>query len=73
MAAIPTWTCQIARDFIETDVAMRDLQEQLHGTLEPDMKTPDAGGLDQHLVIEIAEGCVFEPRHQKSSADGIRL
>ncbi len=39
-------------------------------TLQPHMKASLASGLNHHAVVQIPKRHVFQPRHQKSSADG---
>ena len=64
---------QILRDFVHAHIAVIDLDEKLHRTLQPDMQTPDTGRLNNDTVVQIPQCRVFEPGHQKSSAEGIRL
>jgi hypothetical protein len=64
---------QVFCDLIKANVAMNYLEKQLDGALHPDIKAPDARCLDNDSVIQIPQGGIFEPRHQKSSADGMRL
>lgn len=42
MAAVAFWTRKVFRYFIEIHVAMIDLDQQLHGTLQPRMQAPRA-------------------------------
>ena len=73
MAAPWGWAGKVFRDFVETNVSVIDFEEKLHRALQPDMQASQAGGLNKVVVIEIAQVGVFKPRHQKSSADGMRL
>ena len=73
MTAVALWTGKILRNFVHMDVAMIDLDEKLHRALQPCVKASHAGCLDDDGVIKVAKASVFEPRHQKSSADGILL
>jgi hypothetical protein len=59
--------------FIESHIAVHDLQQELQWTLRPHMQAPHAGSFDHHGVVQIAKCHVLQPRHQKSSADGMRL
>jgi hypothetical protein len=73
MAAAGGRAGEVFRHFVEMHVAVIGLEEKLHGALQPCMQAAQASRLDQIVVIEIAQAHVFEPCHQKSSADGIRL
>lgn len=73
VAAIPLWTREILGHFVHPHIAVIDLDQKLHRALQPCVEAAHARGLDDDAIIEIAEACVFQPRHQKSSADGIRL
>jgi hypothetical protein len=63
----------VLRDFVEVHVAVINLDEKLHRALQPDMQAAQARRLDYDAVIQVTQSRVFEPRHQKSSADGMRL
>jgi hypothetical protein len=67
------WAGQVFGDLVQMHIAMNYLQKKLSRTLQPNMQAPDAGGFDDHAFVKVAEGRVFKPRHQKSSADGMRL
>ena len=61
------------RDFIELNVAVADLEQELQRTLQPHVKAPHTGGFDNDAIVQIPQRHIFQPRHQKSSADGMRL
>jgi hypothetical protein len=73
MAAACFWASEVLGDFIHINVAVNDFKKKLNGALQPDVQASYARSLDDDGVVQIAEGGIFEPRHQKSSADGIRL
>jgi hypothetical protein len=73
MTAAHFWASEVFRHFVKMHVAMNDLEKKLQRALLPNVKAPHAGCLNDNAIIEIAERRVFEPRHQKSSAEGIRL
>jgi hypothetical protein len=54
-------------------VAVINLDEKLHRALQPDVQAAKARRLDDDAVIQVTQSCVFKPRHQKSSAEGMRL
>ena len=64
---------QMLRHFVETHVAVNDLEKKLNWALQPDMQAPDAGRFDDDAIVQVSQGRVFEPGHQKSSAEGMRL
>jgi hypothetical protein len=49
------------------------LDEKPHRALQLCEEAARAGRLYDHGVVKIAEAGVFEPCHQKSSAEGMRL
>jgi hypothetical protein len=63
----------VLRDFVEVHVTVINLDEKLHGALQPDMQAAQARRLNDDAVIQVTQSRVFEPRHQKSSAEGMRL
>jgi hypothetical protein len=67
------WTRQMLRHFIEMDIAMGDLNQQLQRTLLPNVKAPHTGAFDDRSLVQIPQCGIFKPSHQKSSAEGIRL
>jgi hypothetical protein len=73
MAAAEDRTGKVFCNLVQAYVAVIDFEEKLHGALQPDVQTSQAGGFDDGAVVEIAQVDVFEPAHQKSSADGMRL
>jgi len=73
MTAARPWASQVSCNLIEAHVAVIDFDEELHGTLQPDMQTSETRRLQKHAVIQILERSVPLPIHQKSSAEGIRL
>jgi len=73
VTAAGPWTSQMLRDFIEAHVTMVNLNEKLHRSLHPNVRASEAGCLDNHAVVQISQRGIFEPTHQKSSAEGIRL
>ena len=64
---------KIFRNFVESNVAVNYFEQELHGTLQPHMQASHTGCLDDDVVIQIPKRMVFQPSHQKSSADGMRL
>ena len=64
---------KIFRNLIELNVPVNDLQQKLDRTLQPHMKAPLTSGLNHHAIVQIPKRHVFQPRHQESSADGMRL
>ena len=60
-------------DLIEPYIAVVHLQQQVQGTLQPYVKATHTSGFDQYIVVQIPKGNIFKPRHQKSSAEGMRL
>ena len=73
MAAAGGRAGEVFCNLVEVHVAVIDFEEKLHGALQPDVQTSQAGGFDDGAVVEVAQVDVFEPAHQKSSADGMRL
>ena len=73
VTAIPLRTGKIFCHFIEMDIPMIHFDEKLQRTLQPHIEAAQAGRLYDRPVVEIAERRVLQPRHQKSSALGIRL
>jgi len=73
VTAISPGACEILGDFIETNVAVGDLDQKLQRTLQPDVQAPDTRRFNDHAIIEVTQRGIFKPSHQKSSAEGIRL
>ena len=73
MAAARLWTGKVLGDLIKVNVSVNDFKKKLHRALQPYMQAPHAGGFDDDAVVQIPEGSIFQPSHQKSSADGMRL
>ena len=66
-------TGKVFRNLIELNVPVNDLQQKLDRALQSHMKAPLASGLNHHAIVQLPKRHVFQPRHQKSSADGMRL
>ena len=73
MAAIRSRTGKVFRNLVEPNVSVIHLDEKLYGTLKPHVQTSQARRFEQNAVVQVAEGHVLSPVHQKSSADGMRL
>ena len=73
MTAAHARTGKILRYFVHINVAVADFDEQLHRTLQPDVQAAHTSCFDDDAIVQVAQGCIFKPAHQKSSADGIRL
>lgn len=73
MAAFPRRAREVLRHFVHVNIPVIDLDEELHGALKPYMQTAHAGCFDQDAIVQIPQVRVFQPGHQKSSAEGIRL
>jgi len=64
---------EILRDFVHVHVPVIDLDEKLQRALKPGVEAPHARCLNNDAIVDITQTRVFQPRHQKSSAEGIRL
>jgi len=73
MTATHSWASEVLCDLVQMHVAVIDLDEKLHRALQPDVQAPDARRFDDDTIVQIAQRHIFEPRHQKSSAEGMRL
>lgn len=73
MTASWPWACEMVRHFVQANITVIDFYEKLNGALHPGVQTSLASRLDNHRVVQISEGGIFKPAHQKSSAEGIRL
>jgi hypothetical protein len=73
MAATLLGASEVLGDFIKVNVAMNDLYKKLYRALQPYMQAPHTSRLDDEAIVQIPQGSIFKPCHQKSSADGIRL
>ena len=46
---------EVLGHFVEMHVAMIDLDKQLHWALQPDVQAPDASGIDDDAIVQIAQ------------------
>ena len=54
MTASGAWTRQMPCDFIEMNIAVRNLEEELQWTLQPDVQTSHASGFDYDFLVQIS-------------------
>jgi hypothetical protein len=73
MAAFPGRAGEVFCDFIHVYVTVIDFDQKLNRALQPDMQASHACGFDDDGIVQIPQAGIFEPAHQKSSADGTRL
>lgn len=73
MAAIAAWTREVICHFFERHIPVVHFQQELKRALQPGMQATDAGGFNNRCPLHIPKLGVISPRHQKSSAEGMRL
>lgn len=73
MSASGARTGKVPGDFIEIDIPVVHLEQQMRRTLQPGMQAAQAGCFKRLAFIQIPKGQIGQPTHQKSSALGMRV